>query len=281
MDTARPVSWREHRGYTILEMAVVMVIIAILAASLFGGYVNMQKNQRLSNSAEKVMAGLHLARSLAITNNAIYHIRIQDYEVVSATSNPVLAKHQSIAVYCYPKASDALEVVTEPHPTQPSTTGRYHWWSQYRTLKNPVGQPYTNPYLPGANVPLDNYCVDSVKLEPKTYFGAQNPVRDVYQGVVLSFSPDGTASENVTFFVTDDECKLTDDASQTFAGFDDKSKDVAARQHVADIRWRAFRAESAAGNKSYGETARLRMIRVLRGGIVKLLDPKNAEDRLP
>lgn len=273
-----PTRYPRNRGYTLLEIVVVVAIMAILGVVLLGGYGRMQKNQRLANSAEKVLATIHMARSLAISNNAIYHLRIEDYEVVNGMANPVVAKltpAQCISVYCYPSNTAALRVIKEPHPTSED------WWSPHPTLtvKTPAG------YGPALNVltnqPFDNYRLQRVKLEPNTYLGVQDPVREVNEGVVLSFFPDGTASENVVFYVTDDEGVLTDwnASGQTYPPYDDKSKPLAERQRVAELRRYCFNeTKDPLTGSAYGDQSRFRMFRVLRGGLIKQL--VNQKERL-
>jgi len=266
-----------------LEMVIAMIIIAILALSLMGGYVNMQRTQRLSNAAEKVLSTLHLARSMAISNNAVYHVRLEDYEVISATSNPITArllKEPHLSVYCFPSTSDAVSVITEPAPT-----GK-NWWSEHGALdfSDPADPTrvkrlsYLNKYT---NQPLNNYRIERVGLEQHAGMGVQDPVRDFSagNGPLLYFNPDGTASQNMTFFVADDEAKLYDDTGKAYSVIDDKSKALAERQMVAELRKRSYNQEKTTGNRLYGDQNQLRMIRVYRGGMIKLVPA--SKEKLP
>ena len=260
------VNWREQRrklysGFSMLELMVVIIIIAILFLCLASGYISLQKNQRLGNSAQKVFSALHLARSLAIGNNAIYKVWIDNW-VSTPPPFETNFENQFVRVCYFPNIQDALAVTT----------------ADKFTLNN--NDPSKGPV---------NYGVASTRLDPQTFLGIQSPVGDTGKEAVLSFYPDGTASQSMVFFVTDDTCQLVnwdDPLTPIYPAYDDKNLpflDITnpttgvtpfSRQHLALLRQHAFNLDKLGPQKQpYGDGSRLQMIRVLPGGSIKLLSP--------
>ncbi|HYG76334.1 MAG TPA: type II secretion system protein [Planctomycetota bacterium] len=99
------------RGFSVPELIVVVAIMVILSASLISGYVNMQKNQRMKSATERFVTILHTARSLAITNNAVYHVYIDNWQPGVTTGQRF--DDQSISIQCYPEVSRALRINDE------------------------------------------------------------------------------------------------------------------------------------------------------------------------
>lgn len=93
-------------GFSLLEVMVVAVVVMIFSAMLLGGITYMMNNQRLSTSTDKVLSTLNLAKSLAITHNAIYQVRIQNYTEINGAPDFT----QAISVHCFPRANAALSV---------------------------------------------------------------------------------------------------------------------------------------------------------------------------
>ncbi|HVE50172.1 MAG TPA: GspH/FimT family protein [Casimicrobiaceae bacterium] len=58
------------RGFTLVEMAVVMVVVALLAAVATPSLVEVLVNQRLRAAGSDLVSSLYLARSEAIKRNA-------------------------------------------------------------------------------------------------------------------------------------------------------------------------------------------------------------------
>ena len=253
-------------GFTVIEIIIVAGIILILTASILGGYANFQQHHRLSASVDRVLSTFHLARSLAISNNAIYHIRIEDYEVVDATTNPVTAKlipENFVSIYSYARSADAIRVQEEPHPLSDD------WWNSHFALTDKAGEPFKNPY--DTTKPYNNRRVERNKLEMGTYVGVQNPVKEVEKGAVLSFYPDGTASESIVFFVTAEDAKLYDDEGKVYEARDNKALTLLERQTIADLRRNAVNGVKRTDGGSYGDDGKIRIIQVLKGGMIKLL----------
>lgn len=104
---------RTMRGYTVVELVVVVLIIAILAAGVSSVYVNMQKGQRLNTTMDKVVSSIYLARSLAISNSAVYEYRI--------FTDPTGNMPQTVGVF----SRDTTAGVIPSSATPPSATTEF------------------------------------------------------------------------------------------------------------------------------------------------------------
>ncbi len=69
------------RGFTLIEMLVVVVIVGILASSVVLGFVGSDREQNLRTEAERLAALIEMARSQAIQRNEEWGVAIaaQDY----------------------------------------------------------------------------------------------------------------------------------------------------------------------------------------------------------
>ena len=169
-----------------LEMIVVVCIMLILFGIVASSLTGFSRARKVRNSIERVATVLNVARSKAISDNAIYHVRVEN-------RGP---DNQWVSIYRFPKASDALKAVTEstvqnkisppsmevveevdtsntvirayPKPsgwTGPTTTytGTNGW--------NPGGaQARPDSKNKGMGFWYSNYLVASEKLEPGVYF---------------------------------------------------------------------------------------------------------------
>jgi prepilin-type N-terminal cleavage/methylation domain-containing protein len=276
---------RRPAGVTLVEMVVVLAIIGILTAGLMGGYATMQRNQRIGVSTEKLLSTLYLARSLAIANNAIYHVRLENLITADPNAPEYLqpAKQQSLSVYCFPDISTAMRMVMEPLLNQwvanPTTADPNH---KRLELADNAWNPSANfPYTPdvtfeldsagnkiGTGQPYTNYRVERAALAEQTWFGIQitlDPAFDPAAAAaatgpseeVLSFYPDGSASEPLTFFVSDDP-------------------KLAETDNAADLRQKAYPSYAylvqARINALKDVSSRVRMVRVFKGGLIKTLN---------
>lgn len=205
------------KGFTVIELLFVGLLILTIFLLIFTSATAMLRSGRVSNSTQKIVSTINLARNLAITHNSIYHVRIQNYAMypqqVGAGWNYVEHREQVISVHCFPNTSEALKInsiVRKP------TAGERIGYPRSAGPAPAAGAPQSGdawswqPTLNGTN---NNYLVERVLLETGTYFGIQyNPnttptVPD--DDVALYFLPDGTASENMTLFVTN-EIQLRD-----------------------------------------------------------------------
>ncbi|MCY3019173.1 MAG: hypothetical protein NTW87_09125 [Planctomycetota bacterium] len=247
-------------GFTLAEVLMVALIILILTASVVGGYNSMQKNQRLSNATEKAQSMVHLARSLAIANNAIYHVRIENWRVVGDPDKDDPYADQFIGVYCFPTLSDATKVTLEDSPEVKTRVPGY--WNIGATIKDPAV--------------FNHYCVERVRLDLGTYLGIQqDPGATAKSKAVLAFYPDGSASSHMTIFVTDNatQARIRDGLAirttlNDFRDPKDQSGVSMGTQTFPDYYSELNRNRISAFNSG---NAHIRMIRVLQGGLIKQL----------
>ncbi len=65
----RPVAPRSERGFTLLEILVVLTIAAVLTGSVVLGFTGASESQRLQGEAERLALRMELARSRAVQRN--------------------------------------------------------------------------------------------------------------------------------------------------------------------------------------------------------------------
>lgn len=139
---------RRPRGVTYLEMIVVIAILTLLAASLVGGLRSLRGANRLHSSVEAVANTISLARSRAIGDNAIYHVRVLNRGF----------NDQHIQVYHFPRTSHALRADDEE-------------WVQSNGGWNSSGDPETLNFDVHDAVPnMFNYRIETKKLAPDVVF---------------------------------------------------------------------------------------------------------------
>lgn len=191
-------------GYTLLELLVVMAIMLILIGMVASGLAEMTRSRRVKNSTANVLNVLHMARSRAISDNAITHVRVEN-------RGP---NDQWIAVYRFPKAADAIRATT--HAAVLSDLGGWNELStqgnetNYRMESQKLAQNcwFETEYRPSflwnsyrdrpANLPMKTYVTDPL---PKTL---PEDLSGPYDHALLFFYPDGTASGNRLFYIRDD-----------------------------------------------------------------------------
>jgi len=317
------------RGYSVLEMVVVVAIMVILSASLISGYASMEKTQRLKNAAEKVVNMLYQARSLAISNNAVYHVYIHNWQPANGPVTPKPFKsndpesityprpleinEQSISIQSYPSISLAMSLQDEAslgiefpqitsalnYPSHLSispqraqqivddldslllsavTPQRESYLAKRKAVTNlRSSAPYNDDDDPAADIVFRNSRVDHARFEKSIYLGVQHrldtpiTLAEVRNPAVLSFMPDGTASANIQFYVTDDE-QLADDRDALVAG--------GVHERTKNARWKLFfemnsptltQITPTTPVRLYRRDAQIYLIQVYRGGIIKIL----------
>ena len=193
---------RGDRGFTMLELLVVMGIIVVLVGMVASGLSGMTRTRRVKNSTSTVLNMIHMARSRAISDNAITHVRVENSDT-----------EQRISVYRFPKAADAIRATSNTEVAKLSFGSGPKGWNE---LTDP-DRGYCN------------YRMESQKLEQNCWFvtnyvkssmwdasrnkilngapGTGNvPKKDETdtEGTLLYFNPDGTASANLLFYIRDD-----------------------------------------------------------------------------
>ena len=268
-----------------LELVVVVSILVILSASMISGFASMERTQRLNNATDKVISMFYKARSLAISNNAIYHVRLQDGDwtsVNSATGRPVDDSYYLI-LYKYNTTSEALSVHTAADMASGSANAastltisvaeaqdHYNQMmatatgmdatdpTQAEALRTRASQTYINPVT---GLVYNNYRVDQIKLDVGTAMGIQAPIGSSQppSDDVVFFYPDGTASKSVTIFVTD----LINNSPPRSANNDFRDDRL-----IPDLYVDRNNARAAA---HAAQSPNIHMIQVLRGGMIKML----------
>jgi len=197
--------WRGRMGYTLIELLVVMAIILILVGMVANGLAGMTRSRRVKNSTASVLNVIHMARSRAISDNTVTHVRVEN-------RGP---NDQWISIYRFPKAADAILAKTEAKVATLGTDPSHRGW-------NPLGDP-NNGYC--------NYRMEGQKLQASCWFvtdytkssiwnptlnriivGAPStgnaPKREIspgtYEDALLYFYPDGTACGNLLFYIRDE-----------------------------------------------------------------------------
>lgn len=284
-----------------LEMVVVVSIMAILGASLISGYATMERTQRLNNSAEKVMNMLHQARSLAISNNCVYHVRFQD-GLWNGAIDPMTQRpkydDQMILLFRYSTTAEAVSVrnvadmgpgpnAASPNSYTPKEAQKHYDEkmaqaaaldatnpTQAEIIRTQATSAYINPATGGV---YNNQRVDQIKLDQTCFLGLQTPAGTTAPtDRVIFFYPDGTASENISVFVTDlinnkiiydpGTPPLPRPARTALDDFRDDRMNSLTYAARNDARAEAHRTQSQ----------NIRMVQVMRGGMIKLLRPEVA-----
>jgi len=255
------------RGFTLLEILVAVTIMVIISLMLIGGTNALIANQKFTSSSDRIISSLHLARNLAITHNAIYHVRIQNYMI----SNGQDDFQQGIGVYCYPRANDALSI---------------------QRLNRLTGQPdvvdpelYWNPRGSSEGLNLRNYRVAYSPLEKGVYVGIQEAPAVIdpatQGGAILYFLPDGTASSSQTLFITN-QVMLRDNPKESAWVWKDRN-DVRRALHNGNL---GGYSPPPAPPEAPGATSTkdilppntdIHMIQVYQGGMIRFLK----QERLP
>ncbi|MCX7803968.1 MAG: prepilin-type N-terminal cleavage/methylation domain-containing protein [Planctomycetota bacterium] len=145
---------RRLKGLTMTELMVVMTIMVILMGLLAHGLAPVRREQYVVEAANAVAGIMRMARSMAISRNAIYHVRI-------INRGP---DDQCIGIWHFPKVTDALDADTED-----KVIAQGGWNpNAYQSKGKPgVWEPDMNP-LTGK--PWTNYRVEIRKLDGGVWF---------------------------------------------------------------------------------------------------------------
>ena len=210
-------------GASLTELIVVLMIILLLMSFTMNALITMRKNTRLNASAERITSMLHLARNLAISNNAMYFVRINAADGATNDSNSDI---QSVSIYYFLKASDAVNFKAEPDPT--SSPNAWNPGSQVVNLA--TGQLLINP---STSLPYNNVRVQAVYLEGNASTASEDGSTVSYSTSVfcgintpqltpafhcIGFNPDGSCSTPTTqLYVTDNKSFVTDSTGRQTA----------------------------------------------------------------
>lgn len=69
---------RSNRGFTLLEVLIVIVIVGILAGAVVVGFVGSDREQNLKTEAEKIAALIELARDEALQRNEEWGVVVDE-----------------------------------------------------------------------------------------------------------------------------------------------------------------------------------------------------------
>lgn len=215
---------RARRGFTLVEMIVVMAIMILLFIFLVGGLADLAASRKLYNAVEQVANSSALARSKAISDNAIYHVRAMNKA----------ADEQWIGVYRFKKASNALKAdheieaqkldvgdtwentsLVEAFDLKKLDSGTF-FETQYDPSKlflpgmdrvktvDAVHADPTELYYDPSIVPPIGPSADDLNLLPKEMPGdMKSSASFPSKHRLLYFYPDGTASGNFLFVLRD------------------------------------------------------------------------------
>ena len=239
---------------SMIELLVVVAIMAILTTSLIAGYARFTSQNKVNAALQQIESALRLARNLAIANNHVYHVRLESTDLNSTIPNP-----------------DATDVahpfVSNPNYKKPLDQ-QYIAINCFKDLSKSfsVNEQFQTGVIwnKSNNKALDNASIIFEALPYKTYSGIQYLDTSVAPfDLVLSFHPDGSASQAMTYFVTDDP-KHADDLSLS----ESAPADYIALQ---DDRINLNKAGDFAKNSTTMVRGTVKMLQVYIGGMIKVL----------
>ncbi len=80
---------RNNRGFTLVELMIVIGICGILAAIAAAGMTNFMRKNRIENQTRQIYSDLNRARMMAMDRNIMHFFRIagSSYEIYADTNN--------------------------------------------------------------------------------------------------------------------------------------------------------------------------------------------------
>ena len=82
------------RGFTIIEMGVVLGIITLISLITFPLLLNYQKTTKLKNESRLLATNLRLAQQLAITEQNIYQLKLfplsESYQIINSKTSEII-----------------------------------------------------------------------------------------------------------------------------------------------------------------------------------------------
>ncbi len=114
-----PISRSRQQGFTLIELMITIVIMAIVLAAAMPAYATWIQNTHIRNAAESILLGLQRARAEAVVRNTNVEFILVDRAwtvgVVGGDvidSRPAGEMSPNIALSIFPAASPALTTVT-------------------------------------------------------------------------------------------------------------------------------------------------------------------------
>jgi len=92
---------RWNKGFTLVELLVLIGIFVLLAGIAVPGIYNYVRSNRLATTTERMAADMQLARSMSIANGRVYRLQANDagYTITDPLSGEVIRNrtfHQSV-----------------------------------------------------------------------------------------------------------------------------------------------------------------------------------------
>lgn len=89
------ISWQKHhKGFTAVEILVVLAIISLISLISWPQLVNYQKTTKLKNEVNVLVTNLRLAQQLAVTEQIIYQVKLfsgtGSYQIINSKTGEVV-----------------------------------------------------------------------------------------------------------------------------------------------------------------------------------------------
>lgn len=202
------------RGVSLIELIVVLLIMIVVSGFTMGAIQTMRKNTKVGASADRITSLLHLARNLAISNNAMYFVRINAADGTNDNNSDI----QFLSIYYFPKTVDAVTFRTEPDKSSANAwnPGGYNPVTKQLNINPNTTAPYNNVlvrtvYLEGNTT---NFSDDGTSVTNNTsvYCGINTPLATPH---FVCFNPDGSCgTPTMQLYVTDNKSFVSDDTAR-------------------------------------------------------------------
>ena len=136
----------EQRGFTLIELMVVIVILAVLATLGIPSFMEMIQNMQVRTAAESILDGMQIARSEAVRRNAHTQFVLGPgtgwtvIEINPPTSGTACSTIGTIQTRSSAEGSEKATVATSPAGATVVTFTPTGWTSINCTGANPIAQ---------------------------------------------------------------------------------------------------------------------------------------------